>query len=127
LSVVEIGTLLACALVGWLAVSWVITLVRQQREPPVIALPESRQLPVEDASSRRPSLREIAETWPALLRVRPDASVEEINTAYHERIAECDVVRFSKDVGNSERREAEEQRLRIDEAYNFIRTSRGPS
>jgi preprotein translocase subunit Sec63 len=127
LSVVEIGTLLACALVGWLVVSWVITLVRQQREPPVIGLPESRQLPVEDAGSRRPSLREIAETWPAVLRVRADASVEEINRAYHERLAECDAVRFSKDVGNSERREAEEQRLRIDEAYNFIRTSRGPS
>jgi len=108
---IEIGVLLACALVGWFAVSWVITVVRQQREPPLILHGDSQQAGSEEVKA--PSLRELAETWHTVLRVRNDAGVDEIEAAYHRRIAEC------------ERREAERERLRIDEAYNFIRTSRG--
>jgi hypothetical protein len=120
---IEIGVLLACALVGWFAVSWVITIVRQQRQPPLILHGDSQQARPEEV--RAPSLRELAETWHTVLRVRSDAGVDEVEAAYHLRIAECDGVRFSEGVGSVERREAERERLRIDEAYNFIRTSRG--
>jgi hypothetical protein len=123
----EVGILLAGALAGWLAVSWVMTIVRQQREAPVIVLPESRETQSKDAISNPVSLREVAETWHTVLQVRPDASVEEIKAAYYARIMECDRVRFSKNLGNGERQEAERRRLRIDEAYNFIRTSRDDS
>lgn len=125
MGLLEVGILLAGGLAGWLAVSWVITVVRQQREAPVIVLPESRETQAKDAISKPVSLREVADTWHTLLQVRPDASVEEIKAAYCARITECDQVRFSKNRGNAERQEAERQRLRIDEAYNFIRTSRG--
>ena len=123
MSMIEIGVLLACALVGWFAVSWLITIVRQQREPPLILHGDSQQAGSEEVKA--PSLRELAETWHTVLRVRNDAGVDEIEAAYHRRIAECDGVRFSGGVGSVERREAERERLRIDEAYNFIRTSRG--
>lgn len=125
MSIVNIGMLLLGALAGWFAVSLVITLVRQQREPPVILHCESHELPSEDARVKRPSLGEIAATWHAALRIRTDASVDEIEAAYHQRIAECDAVRFSKSAGSYERQEAERQRVMIEEAYNFIRTSKG--
>ena len=125
MSIVNIGVLLAAAVAGWLVVSWVITIVRQQRGPPVILHRESHQVAEESARVKRPSLREIAETWHTVLRVRNDASVDEIEAAYHQRIVECDGIRFSERVGSSERQEAERQRVTIDEAYNFIRTSRG--
>lgn len=125
MSIVDIGVLLLGALGGWFVVSLVITLVRQQREPPVILHHESHEMPSEDARVKRPSLGEIAATWHSALRVRTDASVDEIETAYHQRIAECDAVRFSKSAGSNERQEAERQRIMLDEAYNFIRTSRG--
>ena len=124
MSIVNIGVLLAAALVGWLAVSWVITIVRQQREPPAILHRESQQVLSEDARLKGPNLREIAETWPTVLRVRNNASVDEIEAAYHQRIAECDRVRFSMSAGSTQRQEAERQRFTIDEAYSFIRTSR---
>jgi hypothetical protein len=125
LSVVNIAILLVGALAGWFVVSLVITIVRQQREPPVIFHAESHELPSEDARVKRPSLGEIAATWHTALRIRTDASVDEIEAAYHQRIAECDAVRFSKSAGSNERQEAERQRMMLDEAYNFIRTSRG--
>ena len=116
--------LIAAALVGWFAVSFVINVVRQQRQPPVILHGESLQGVPAAARVKGPSLREIAATWHTVLRVRNDASVEEIEAAYHRRIAECDAVRYSNSSASDERQEAERQRFTIDEAYNFIRTSR---
>lgn len=124
MSIVDIGILLAAALLGWFAVSLVINVVRQQRQPPVILHGGSLQVPSGDARVKGPSLREIAETWHTVLRVRNDASVEEIEAAYHQRIVECDAARHSKSAGSDERQAAERQRLMIDEAYSFIRTSR---
>jgi len=121
----NIAILLVGALVGWFAVSLVITLVRQQRAPPVILHSESHEVLSEDARVKGPSLREIAATWHSTLHIRSDSSVDEIEAAYHQRIAECDAVRFSKSAGSNERQEAERQRVILDEAYNFIRTSRG--
>ena len=124
MSIVDIGILTAAAFVGWFAVSFVINVVRQQRQPPIVLHGESLQVPREDAHLKRPSLREIAETWHTVLRVRNDASLDEIETAYHRRIAECDAARYAKNLASDERQEAERQRFVIDEAYNFIRTSR---
>jgi len=121
----NIAILLVGILVGWFAVSLVITLVRQQRAPPVILHSESHELRTEGAHVKGPSLREIAATWHSTLHIGSDASVDEIEAAYHQRIAECDAVRFSKSAGSNERQEAERQRVMLDEAYNFIRTSRG--
>ena len=125
MSIVDIGILVAAALVGWFVVSLVINVVRQQRQPPVVLHGEPLQVPSEDARVKGPSLREIAATWHSTLHIGSDASVDEIEAAYHQRIAECDAVRFSKSAGSNERQEAERQRVMLDEAYNFIRTSRG--
>jgi hypothetical protein len=123
--IVELVILLAGGLVGWLAVSWVITIVRQQRAPPFVILPKSPQSALETAGSKSPSLAELGDTWHTLLQVRADASVEEIEAAYHERIAECDRTRFAQNVGVMDRQDAERRRSKIDEAYAFIRTVRG--
>jgi hypothetical protein len=108
-------------------VSWVITLVRQQRAPPVTLHGDPRPVGADDTRERTPSLQEIAASWQNLLQVRGDANIEEIAAAYHQRLAECDQVRFSATAGSAERQAAERQRTLIDEAYNFIRTSRGGS
>lgn len=121
----ELAILLGGGVVGWLAVSWVITIVRQQRAPSVIVLPESRPSPSEAARSKDPSLSQLADTWHTLLRVGADASVGEIEAAYHERIAECDRIRFARDAADAERKEAEQNRSNIEEAYAFIRTIKG--
>lgn len=120
----EIGVLVVCAVVGWFGVSWVINLVRQQRAPPMILHEQSSQAPPQEERARGASLADLAQTWHTLLEVREDASVEEIETAYHQRVAEFDAARFAEGVGTLARQEAERQRAAVEEAYNFIRTIR---
>jgi hypothetical protein len=125
LSIVDVGILVAGALLGWLAVSFVITVVRQQREPPVVLQGGSTRSPAEEAGTRRVSLRQLAETWHTVLGVQSDASLEQIEAAYHQRIAECERAGASQPTAGVGKEEgAEQQRFLIEEAYGFIRTSR---
>jgi hypothetical protein len=120
-SILEIGVLIVSGVVGWLVVSWVINLVRQQRAPPLVI---SGDAPAPAASSRGPSLAELAHSWSVILKVREDAGLQEIESAYHERLAECDRLRFAPDGASAERGQAELRRASIEDAYNFIRSVR---
>jgi hypothetical protein len=121
-NILEIGVLIACAVIGWLVVSWVINLVRQQRSPPVVISDDARVPAPAVASSPGLSVAELAQSWPVILKVRDDAGLEEIESAYHQRLAECDRVRFAPDGASGERQQAEQRRASIEDAYNFIRS-----
>jgi hypothetical protein len=122
-NILELGVLLICGVVGWLVVSWVINLLRQQRSPPVVIAGESPRPPPGAASSRGPSVAELAESWSEILKVRADAGLEEIETAYHQRLAECDRLRLAlEDAAGQE--QAQQRRATLEDAYNFIRSVR---
>lgn len=126
MNLLEIGVLIGCAVIGWLVVSWVINLVRQQRSPPVAIAADARA-PAAVSSSRGLSVAELAHSWPVILKVRDDAGLEEIESAYHERLAECDRVRFAPESAGAERQQAEQRRASIEDAYNFIRSIKARS
>ena len=115
MNILDLGVLAVCGVVGWLVVSWVINLVRQQRSPPLVISDSARKPETGTGTSRGPSVAELARSWSAILGVREDASLEEIESAYHARLAECD---------HGAGQEAGERRTRIEDAYNFIRTAR---
>jgi preprotein translocase subunit Sec63 len=95
--------LIACALIGWGLVSWLLTVIRPRDTP---ATPDMEAL------------------WPALLEVDKSATTAEIESAYHSLLAECDRVRFSSSHSAQERQEAEARRTRVCAAYEFIRPRR---
>ncbi len=53
-----------------------------------------------------------------------DASGAVIEQAYHAKLAECDRVRFDANASPASRRQAEQTRSRVNQAYEFIRPSR---
>lgn len=124
MSLLDIGVLAACGVVGWFVVSWVINLVRQQRSPPLVISDSARKAEAATGSSRGPSVAELAQSWSSILGVREGAGLDEIESAYHERLAECDQVRFAPETTGGARQEAEQRRANIEDAYNFIRTAR---
>ena len=127
MSILDLGVLAVCALVGWLLVSWVINLVRQQRSPPLVISDSARNPEAGGGGARGPSVAELAQSWSVILGVRQDAGLDEIESAYHERLAECDRVRFAPETPGGARQEAEQRRARIEDAYNFIRAARARS
>ncbi|HEX4389676.1 MAG TPA: hypothetical protein VH109_13705 [Steroidobacteraceae bacterium] len=111
---------LLAAGVGFALVSWLLSLARQQRAPPVAI-----QAPAGAASGRgRLSLAALGDGWPAVLGVTREATPEQIEAAYHARVAECDAVRFAGDAGDSAREEARARRADVEDAYEFIRALR---
>ena len=70
------------------------------------------------------SLDEIGRRWNAILGVPSDASGAVIEQAYHAKLAECDRVRFDSNASAASRRQAEQLRARVSQAYEFIRPSR---
>lgn len=112
--------------VGWVLVSLLGRLVRQQRQPPVDlygGLPSR----AESATRNSLSVAEIASTWHSILAVSESASAKEIDEAYHRSIAECDRIRFSPTETPEEQRMAEVRRSHVNEAYEFIRPLREQS
>ena len=110
-------------LVGWGLVSLVARFVRQQRKPPVDmygGLPKLADPVVRDTLS----VAEIGSRWHEILAVSQNASAKEIDEAYHERIAECDRIRFSPTETPEEQRAAALKRARVNQAYEFIRPLR---
>ncbi len=67
------------------------------------------------------SLAEISSRWSTILGVSENASTEEIEAAYHARIAECDRVRFAADEPVQAKSAAELRRAQVGQAYEFIR------
>jgi hypothetical protein len=109
------------AAIGWGLVSWIIAMVRQQRAPPVPMGPEARSAPTPAAAPHgRISLAELGSTWHVILGVREDASLEEIEAAYRERVGECERGAAAGDATAA-------ARSRLDEALEFVRTLKQPS
>ena len=107
-------------LLGWAVVSWLIKVVRQQRAPSVVLGHEKKDATPE-AMRSLPSLSELGNTWHKILGVSADATTLEIENAYHKCLGECDRIRFSPTEAESDRRNAEQRRLQVNEAFEFIR------
>ncbi|HEY4211773.1 MAG TPA: hypothetical protein VGM84_09855 [Steroidobacteraceae bacterium] len=156
-------------LLGWWIVSWIISLFRQQKRPPVDivdggqrkpwdranppnasqerpALPPPLDLTRDDppvatpgtgagpgeapgpagawgdrASVRSLSVTEISAQWASILGVAESASAAEVEAAYHDRLAECDRIRFAATASDAHKDEAQERRARVTQAYEFVR------
>ena len=109
------------AAIGWGLVSWIITVVRQQREPPVPMGMQEGAAPPATAPAAAPqgriSLAELGSTWHVILGVPEDASLLEIEAAYRERVA-------MRERGAGEGGATLAERSRLDEAFEFIRALR---
>jgi hypothetical protein len=113
--------LIACALIGWGLVSWLMAVIRPQGT----ANKEPRQGLVNTGQLGAPGAATDMETaWPSVLQVDRNATAAEIETAYHSLLAECDRVRFSTWHSAQERQEAEARRAQVCAAYEFIRPLR---
>ena len=134
----DLGILALCALVGWAVVSWIISVVQQQKRPPLDLTGGSsapreplRGLPSPTAFSdngvrdmRALSLSEISARWSSILGVPESSSAQEIEAAYHASLAECDRIRFSPSESASAKSGAETRRAQITQAFEFIRPLR---
>lgn len=116
--------LIACALIGWGLVSWLMAVIR----PEGTSAKEPARNPLRLADSEAPDASQtstdVASAWPAILKLDKSATAEEIEKAYHSLLAECDKVRFSTLYSAQERQEAEARRTQICAAYEFIRPQR---
>ena len=123
MSLTDWTVLIVCGIGGWAIVSWIFGLVRQQKAPPIpMHLPAANEAP-----KRKLSVAELSERWHLILDVAPEAEAVEIERAYHERLAECDRVRFSSTASVEEKRAAAERRVEVSRAFEFIRPQRGVS
>ena len=109
---------LVAGVVGFALVSWLLTLMRQQKAPPVAIA--SAPPP----TGSRLSVASLGEQWHRLLGVAREATPEEIEAAYHARLAECDRVRFAAGAGEADKEAARQRRADVQEAYEFIRPLR---
>lgn len=116
--------LIACALIGWGVVSWLMAVIRPQgnsdKEPlrGPLRLVDTEQPDVSVTST------DMEAAWPAILQVDRNATAPEIESAYHRLLAGCDRVRFSTSSSPQERQEAEVRRGQVCAAYEFIRPRR---
>jgi hypothetical protein len=109
-----------CAVLGWVIVSWIFNLVRQQKSPPI----EMQKYAAGASVKRTLSFSELAERWHHVLNVPSEAGAAEIERAYHDRLAECGRVRFSATASPDEKRTAEERRDEVNRAFEFIRPAK---
>jgi hypothetical protein len=120
--------LIACGLIGWGVVSWLISVVRPP-QPSSVKDPEPTPLrltnePRPTAEAGPAPAADMETAWPAILQVDKGATAAEIENAYHAILAECDRVRFSTWYSAQERQEAEARRATVCAAYEFIRPRR---
>jgi hypothetical protein len=106
---------------GFALVSWLLSLMRQQKAPPV----PIQHSPVASSARRgRLSLAALGAEWHRLLGVAPGASAAEIQAAYHARLAECDAARFAAGASEEQKAQALQRRADAEDAYEFIRPLR---
>ena len=120
--------LIACGLIGWGVVSWLISVIRPP-QPPSVKDPEPTPLrltnePRPNAQAGPAPAADMETAWPAILQVDKNATAAQIENAYHAILAECDRVRFSTWYSAQERQEAEARRATVCAAYEFIRPRR---
>ena len=134
--------LIACGLIGWGVVSWLMSVIRPP-QPPSAKDPEEIPLRLRDASradgqagpvtdaavdaATNPAATRAANmetAWPTILQVDKNATAAEIEQAYHALLAECDRIRFSTWYSAQERQEADARRATVCAAYEFIRPRR---
>lgn len=119
--------LIACGLIGWGVVSWLLSVIRPPQPPsakdpapaPLRLMNDTRP----DAPAPAPSA-DMETAWPAILQVDNSATAAEIEKAYHALLAECDRIRFSTWYSAQERQEAHARRAMVCAAYEFIRPRR---
>jgi hypothetical protein len=111
---------LGAAVVGFGIIWGVFALIRQQRAPPVEMFNIEPKSSVD--SRGRVNLAELGATWHVILGVHAGATSDEIEAAYHARLAECDRIRFSSSESAGEKQNAEVRRAQVNEAYEFIRS-----
>jgi hypothetical protein len=99
-SVVDLAIIGVSGLVGWGLVWGLITVIHQQKKPPY------------DPHAAG----ELGEQWHRILEVPHDASLEQIESAYRARLAECDGLTASP--------ASQKRRSDIVAAFEFIRASR---
>ena len=112
---------LVAAVAGFALVSWLLSLMRQQRAPPVAIQPPAAAA---GPGRGRLSLAALGEGWPAVLGITREATPAQIEAAYHARVAECDAVRFAAGADDKDRQEARARRADVEDAYEFIRATR---
>lgn len=116
--------LIACALIEWGVVSWLMAVIRPQgrtreKEPPRNVLATANT-----TSTSTNTTTAMEAQWPAILQVDGNATAPEIESAYHRLLAECDRIRFSTWHSAQEHQEAETRRHAVCAAYEFIRPRR---
>jgi hypothetical protein len=117
--------LIACGLIGWGVVSWLISVIRPPRQP---SAKDPEQTPLRLVNEPRPESQaapapaaDMDTAWPTILQVDKNATAAEIEKAYHALLAECDRIRFSTWYSAQERQEAAARRTSVCAAYEFIR------
>jgi len=120
--------LIACGLIGWGVVSWLISVLRPPQPP---SAKDAEQTPLRLVNETRPAAKagpppatDMETAWPTILQVDKNATAAEIEKAYHALLAECDRVRFSTWYSAQERQEADGRRANVCAAYEFIRSRR---
>ena len=121
--------LIACGLIGWGVVSWLLSVIRPPQQPSAKD-PERSPLRLVDEThagadaGTAPPANNMETAWPAILQVDANATAAEIEKAYHALLAECDRIRFSTWYSAQERQEADARRANVCAAYEFIRPRR---
>jgi hypothetical protein len=119
--------LIACGLIGWGVVSWLLSVIRPPQRP---SAKDAEQAPLRLVDETRPVAHaappttDMATAWPTVLQVDKNATAADIEKAYHALLAECDRIRFSTWYSAQERQEAEARRTKVCAAYEFIRPRR---
>ena len=118
----DLAVAVGAAVVGFAVIWGVFGLIRQQRAAPVEMFKAGPKSPVD--SRGRVNVAELGRTWHVILGVDAGATADEIEAGYHARLAECDRMRFSSAASTLEKQNAEIRRGQVNEAYEFIRSTR---
>src|ERR1700760_2689902 len=99
------------ALVGFGVVSWILTVIEQQKRPPMSMDAQAAPMGLPAPSQSPPA--SVHDNWHTILGVPAEATAAEIEGAYHARIAECDRVRFDSKASASDKQLAEARRVEV--------------
>ena len=115
----ELVAVIGSGLVGFGVVSWILTVIQQQKRPPLSM--DTRTTPSRLLAAAEPLPGDVHDRCHTILGVSAEASAAEIESAYHARIAECDRVRFDSRASASDKQLAEARRAEVSNAFEFIR------
>lgn len=119
MSATDLAVGFSAAVVGFGIIWGVFGLIRQQKAAPLEMFKVEPKTSV--GNRGKVSLAELGRTWHVTLGVDAAGTPDEIEAAYHARLAECDRIRFSPAESAVEKQNAEVRRTQVNEAYEFIR------